>query len=320
LGSSPADRLPYRFHMTPPAIEATGLTHRFGTEPVLRGIDLAVPDGAIYGFLGPNGAGKTTTLRLILGLLRRQAGAIRIFGRTLDTARLEILRRIGSSIESPSIYGHLAARENLEVWRRLFRCDRRRIESVLDLVGLTATGAKRADQFSLGMKQRLAIATALLHEPSLLILDEPTNGLDPHGILEVRGLLSHLNRECGITVLVSSHILSEIERLVSHVGIIHRGRITFEGTLEALRGRQASSARTIAVTDDSIRAAAVAARLGLTGRVENGRLQLPGLPRDMAGRLTAALAADGITLYELTTERPDLEQIFLDLVGGTDCP
>jgi ABC-type multidrug transport system ATPase subunit len=304
--------------MLPPAVETRGLTHRFGAEPVLRGIDLAVPDGAIYGFLGPNGAGKTTTLRLLLGLLKRQHGDIRIFGRTLDADRLEILRRIGSSIESPSIYGHLTARENLEVWRRLFRCDRRRIDAVLDLVGLAAAGSKRADQFSLGMKQRLAIAVALVHEPSLLILDEPTNGLDPHGILEMRGLLTQLNRERGTTVLVSSHILSEIERLASHVGIIHRGQMKFEGTLEDLRSQQASSAFTVADTDDNAHAALVAAALGFPCRVESGRLRLPALPRDAAGRLTAALAADGVTLYELTTVRRDLEHIFLELVGGDD--
>ena len=296
------------------AVSTIGLTHRFAREPVLCGIDLAVPDGAIYGFLGPNGAGKTTTLRLLVGLLRRQQGEIRIFGRTLETARLEILRRVGSSIESPSIYGHLTATENLEIWRRIFRCERRRITAVLDRVGLAATGSKRAEQFSLGMKQRLAIAVALLHEPSLLVLDEPTNGLDPQGILDMRRLLGDLNRQHSITILVSSHMLSEIERLVSHVGIIHRGRIRFEGTLDALRARQASSARTIADTDDNIRAAAIAARGGLAGRIEHGRLVLPALPREAIGRLSTAFAADGLILYELTTLRGSLEQLFFDLV------
>src|SRR4051812_40769800 len=218
--------------MATPTIETSGLTHHFGGQPVLQGIDLCVPAGAIYGFLGPNGAGKTTTLRLLLGLLRRQQGTVRIFGRALERDRLAILRRIGSSIETPSIYGQLTAAENLEVWRRLFRCERRRIGEVLRLVGLHEAGAKRAERFSLGMKQRLAIAIALLHEPSLLILDEPTNGLDPHGVIDVRRLLGVLNREHGITMLVSSHVLSEVERLVTHVGIIHRGRMRFQGTLD----------------------------------------------------------------------------------------
>src|SRR4051794_4480726 len=220
--------------MATPTIETSGLTHHFGGQPVLQGIDLCVPAGAIYGFLGPNGAGKTTTLRLLLGLLRRQQGTVRIFGRALERDRLAILRRIGSSIETPSLYGQLTAAENLEVWRRLFRCERRRIGEVLELVGLAATGPKRADQFSLGMKQRLGLAVALLHEPSLLILDEPTNGLDPHGILEMRALFGTLNRERGITILVSSHILSEIERVVTHVGVIHRGTLRFQGTLDEL--------------------------------------------------------------------------------------
>src|SRR5215204_282283 len=159
------------------AIETSGLTFRFSAETVLRQVDLMVPCGSIYGFLGPNGAGKTTTLRLLLGLLRRQHGTISLFGESLEHHRLDILRRVGSSIESPSLYGQLTACENLEVWRRVFRCPQRRIQEVLDLVGVGRTGSKRAEQFSLGMKQRLAIAVALLHDPELLILDEPTNGL-----------------------------------------------------------------------------------------------------------------------------------------------
>src|SRR5688572_4393934 len=217
------------------AIETRGLSYSFArNETVLREVGLAVPAGAIYGFLGPNGAGKTTTLRLVLGLLRPQQGTIHLYGQALDADRVAILRRIGSSIESPSLYGHLTASENLEVWRRLFGSSPRRISEVLTLVGLADTGKKRADQFSLGMRQRLSIAVALLHEPSLLVLDEPTNGLDPHGILEVRDLLTRLNRDHGMTILVSSHILSEIEKLVTHVGIIHRGVLMFQGTLSEI--------------------------------------------------------------------------------------
>ena len=199
---------------------------------------MTVPTGAIYGFLGPNGAGKTTTLRLILGLLRRQSGQICVFEQWLEQHRAAVLSRIGSSIEVPSIYDSLTATENLEVWRLAFGCARSRIRTVLELVGLTETGARRASQFSLGMKQRLAIAVALLHEPRLLILDEPTNGLDPHGIIEVRKLLRRLNQEEGITILVSSHLLSEIEKLVTHLGIINRGRMVFEGTLAQLAKQQ----------------------------------------------------------------------------------
>ena len=302
--------------MTAHAVEIHGLTHRFAAGPALSGVHLAVPQGAIYGFLGPNGAGKTTTLRLILGLLRRQAGTIAIFGQALERHRLDILRRVGSSIETPSVYGHLTATENLEIWRRMFRCDKRRIADVLAIVDLAGTGAKRAEQFSLGMKQRLAIAVALLHEPSLLILDEPTNGLDPHGILEMRRLLAALNRDRGVTILVSSHILAEIERLVTHVGVIHQGQMRFEGTLDALRARQAFASVTTVDTSDNARAAAVAAAAGFDARLDGGRLVLPALSRDEAARLAAALVADGLALYEIATVRRDLEQIFLDLIGG----
>jgi ABC-2 type transport system ATP-binding protein len=221
------------------AIETNDLTHHFSrAETVLRQISLQVPTGSIYGFLGPNGAGKTTTLRLVLGLLRRQQGDVRLFGLDMAHHRLEILRKVGSSIESPSLYAHLTAEENLRVWQRVFQCPARRIGEVLQLVGLADTKAKRAGQFSLGMKQRLSLAVALLHEPSLLILDEPTNGLDPHGIHEMRKLLIALNRDSGITIVVSSHLLSEVERFVTHVGIINRGSILFQGPLASLMALQ----------------------------------------------------------------------------------
>jgi ABC-2 type transport system ATP-binding protein len=304
--------------MTRPAVETRNLSHRFGREPVLRGVDITVPAGAIYGFLGPNGAGKTTTLRLLLGLLRRQAGTIQVFGQTLEHHRLAILRRVGSSIESPSLYGHLTAVENLEVWRRAFHCDRRRIADVLDLVGLADTRAKRADQFSLGMKQRLAIAIALLHEPALLVLDEPTNGLDPHGILEVRHLLAALSRQRGITILVSSHILAEIERLVTHVGVIHRGTMRFEGTLDALREYQAKGSLTVVDTSDNRVAIALAGTLGFAGRMDAGKAVFAALSREDTGRMTTRLGEAGVTIYEVATVRRDLEQIFLDLVGGAE--
>jgi len=302
--------------MVTSAVETSDLTHHFGRDPVLHGIDLSVPVGAIYGFLGPNGAGKTTTLRLLLGLLRRQRGTVRIFGRPLERDRIEILRRVGSSIETPSIYGQLTAAENLEVWRRLFRCERRRIDEVLRLVGLDGTGAKRADRFSLGMKQRLAMAIALLHEPALLVLDEPTNGLDPHGVIQVRRLLGALNRERGITIIVSSHVLSEVERLVTDVGIIHQGRMRFQGTLDSLRARQRATAATLVETSDNGAVLGVAREHGFAARLEGAAVAIPGLSRDDAARLVASIAGAGIAVYQVTCTTVDLERIFLDLVGG----
>jgi|GEM_PF-5387223 len=194
-------------------IEAIGLTHHFSKEiPVLENIEMRVREGSIYGFLGPNGAGKTTTLRLMLGLLRKQGGEISIFGKPFEKHRTELLSNIGSLIESPTVYGHLTATENLTVWQKAYRCPKNRIPEALRLVGLHGTGIKKAHQFSLGMKQRLGIAAALLHQPSLLVLDEPTNGLDPGGIIEIREMLRNLNREEGVTILISSHLLPEIEK------------------------------------------------------------------------------------------------------------
>jgi ABC-2 type transport system ATP-binding protein len=174
-------------------LTTSDLTHNFGPDPVLKNLNLHVPQGSIYGFLGPNGAGKTTTLRLVLGLLHTQRGSISIFGLPLESHRLDILRRVGSLIESPSLYDHLTAIENLAVWQKVFRPPITRIAEVLAVVGLSQTGRKRVSQFSLGMKQRLSLAVALLHGPDLLILDEPTNGLDPAGIVDMRALLMQLN-------------------------------------------------------------------------------------------------------------------------------
>jgi ABC-type multidrug transport system ATPase subunit len=215
-------------------LETTNLTHHWNARtPVLQAINLRVPRDSIYGFLGPNGAGKTTTLKLILGLLKKQQGEIHVFGQSREGHRLEILHRIGSLIESPSLYAQLTASENLKVLQRIYRCPKNRIDEVLTLTGLTDTGAKKAGKFSFGMKQRLAIAIALLHDPALLILDEPTNGLDPEGIIEMRELLKELNKR-GVTILLSSHLLGEMEKLITHTGIIHKGKLLYQGTLTDL--------------------------------------------------------------------------------------
>lgn len=219
-------------------LETKALTYAFSRDqPILNAIDLAVPTGSIYGFLGPNGAGKTTTLKLVLGLLKPRQGQISFWGQSFHQHRLDILRRVGSFIESPSLYGHLTARENLLVWQKIYRCPATAIPHVLQLTDLSGTRTKKVRQFSLGMKQRLAIAVALLHDPALLILDEPTNGLDPQGIVDIRQLLQKLNREQGTTIIVSSHLLSEVAKLVTHTGIIHKGNMLFQGTLNELLAR-----------------------------------------------------------------------------------
>jgi ABC-type multidrug transport system ATPase subunit len=296
-------------------VETHGLTYRYTRdETMLRDIELRVPDGGIYGFLGPNGAGKTTTLRLLLGLLRIQEGSVSIFGQPLAPNRIEILRRIGSLIESPSLYDHLTARENLTVLQKIHRCPGGRIDEVLELVGLAATGRKRAGQFSLGMKQRLSLAMALLHSPSLLILDEPTNGLDPNGIIEMRELLIRLNREQGVTILVSSHLLPEIEKLVTHLGIIDRGRMLFQGTIGALRDRQKQLMKI------AIRTSSNAAALGLLeseypiARLEAGRIEIPAVTDEDIARLNRDQVTRGIDVYEIRAISDDLESIFMGLL------
>jgi ABC-2 type transport system ATP-binding protein len=298
-------------------VETFDLTHRFSeAETALNLVNLQVVEGGIYGFLGPNGAGKTTTLRLILGLLKKQHGEIHVFGRPFAENRVETLRRIGSMIESPSLYGHLTAVENLQILQKVYDCPRRRIGEVLELVGLARTGNKKAGQFSLGMKQRLGIALALLHSPSLLILDEPTNGLDPNGILEMRELLQSLNQHRGVTVLVSSHLLPEIEKLVTHVGIINRGRILFQGTLAELLSRRRQNASVVFETNDDAKAELIIRGLGFNPRVEPGGVAVAGLERERVAAVNHALVQGGVSVFQIGKVETDLEKIFFDMVGG----
>ena len=275
-------------------LETTALSYRYANgDGVLHGITLQVPQGGIYAFLGPNGAGKTTTLRLVLGLLKPRAGQIAIFGQALATHRLE----------------------NLAVWQKIYRCTRERIAEVLHLVGLPKTGAKKAGRFSLGMKQRLGIAVALLHNPSLLILDEPTNGLDPHGIIEIRDLLTALNRECGVTIVISSHLLAEVEKLATHVGIIHQGRMVFQGTMENLRQKQRQFTSICFDTTDNEKALGVIARYAPAARRKDGKIFAPPLSVAQIARVNRTLVEDGLEVHEIRTYSDDLETIFMSLVG-----
>ena len=296
-------------------LETTDLHHRFGSQDVLRGIGMHVPAGSIYGFLGPNGAGKTTTLRLILGLLKKQRGEVTIFGKSLERDRIAILRNVGSMIEGPSLYDHLTAVENLRTLQWIHQCPKSRIGEVLELVGLANTGKKRVRQFSLGMRQRLAIAAALLHRPALVILDEPANGLDPNGIIEMRNLLIDLNRREGCTFLVSSHLLSEIDRLATHVGILGKGRLLFQGTIEELR-RQRQGVQSVRVsTNDNDEALRTITAAGVSARLDEGEVVLPPLAGPRIAALNRQLTARNLDVYEIRAVRNDLETIFLDLMN-----
>jgi ABC-2 type transport system ATP-binding protein len=295
-------------------IETKNLGYRFSeSQTVLSSIHLQVPEGSIYGFLGPNGAGKTTTLKLILGLLKKQEGSISVFNTPFDANRIEILKKVGSLIESPSLYGHLSAADNLEILRRIYRCPKERIAEVLEIVGLSGTGTKKARQFSLGMKQRLSIAVALLHNPPLLILDEPTNGLDPNGIIEIRELLRNLNNTYKTTIVISSHLLSEIEKIVSHVGILNRGVLLFQGTLQELQLKQAVSSGIRFGTSDPRKALSLLLEKGVKAELENSEIVLHTSSRETAAEMNALLVHNNISVFQMSPEKNDLESIFIDL-------
>jgi ABC-type multidrug transport system ATPase subunit len=295
-------------------LETSDVYHRFANQDVLSGVSMQVPAGSIYGFLGPNGAGKTTTLRLILGLLKVQRGEVSVFGERFDRDRIAILRNVGSMIESPSLYDHLSAAENLQLLQIVHRCPAGRIREVLELVGLGNTGKKRAKQFSLGMRQRLGIAAALLHRPSLIILDEPTNGLDPTGIIEIRNLLIELNRSHGCTILVSSHLLSEIERVATHVGILGKGKLLFQGTIEELRRCRQEVLSVRVSTSDNAQAIRTITEEGIEARLVEEEIVLPALTGERIAALNRRLTARDLDVYEIRTVRNDLETIFLNLV------
>lgn len=214
------------------------LTKKFRKQTSVSGLELRIEKGQIYGFLGPNGAGKTTTIRMLLGLIKPTEGDIHLFGRDIRKNRMQILQRIGSLVESPSYYGNLTGRENLEVIRRVRDLSEARIAEALEIVRLSKAADRLAKEYSLGMKQRLGIAAALMSKPDLLVLDEPTNGLDPAGIHEIRELIKELPDKYGMTVLVSSHLLSEIDQMATQVGIIMNGKLIFQDDIEALRKKQ----------------------------------------------------------------------------------
>jgi lantibiotic transport system ATP-binding protein len=300
-----------------PVIKTTALTYYFNKQQkTLDDINLEVEKGSIYGFLGPNGAGKTTTLRLLLGLLKKQQGSIQIFGKEFDRHRMESLKKIGSLIEQPSLYGHLTASENLGIYRKIYGAPKESIDKVLQLVGLPGTGKKKAKQFSLGMKQRLSIAVALLHNPELLILDEPTNGLDPNGIIETRELIKKLNKEAGVTIIVSSHILAEIERMATHVGIIHKGKLLFQGTLGELQNMK--SRQSFIQIDTSNNALALSLLAGHGAETMNGYVVLPLKEKALTAAINRKLVEHNIDVYLLQPQQNDLEQLFIDITSNNN--
>ena len=295
-------------------VETRGLCKQYGQAMRVKQLNLSVPEGAVYGFLGPNGAGKSTTLKMVLGLAKPTAGEITVFGKPVNPRnRIAILKQVGSLIESPSYYGHLTGEENLRIVQTLRGAPERDIKEVLSIVRLDGQKGKQVAHYSLGMKQRLGLAAALLGFPKLLILDEPTNGLDPAGIQEMRELICSLPGQFGMTVLVSSHLLSEIDQMADHVGIIREGELVFQDTLAALHAR---SRHHLALrTTDNGEAARLLGESKLPCTLEDGYLILPLLTDADAAKLSRFLAAHRVDLLRMEERQKSLEDIFLELTG-----
>jgi ABC-2 type transport system ATP-binding protein len=299
------------------AVRTRGLTKRFGTQTVVDAIDLAVPAGAVYGFLGPNGSGKTTTIRMLLGLVVPTGGDVELLGAEMPAALPRVLPSVGSLVEGPAFHPYLSGRRNL---LRLDAANRTadtatagsRVEAALDRVGLLAAADKRYRAYSLGMRQRLAIAAALLTPKDLLVLDEPTNGLDPQGTREVRQLVGSLADD-GTTVLVSSHLLSEVDQMCTHIGVMHVGRLVAQGSSTELRDTGAVEATV--ETPSPAEAVRVMTGLGLTG-VHSTRTAATGVigtvpPEDVV----AACVHAGVPVVGFRVARPTLEDLFVSLTG-----
>jgi ABC-2 type transport system ATP-binding protein len=300
------------------AIVTSGLTKRFRSgQLAVDGIDMVVPRGSVYGFLGPNGSGKTTTIRMLLGLVYPTAGSHSLLGVPMPKGTVQVLPRVGSLVEGPAFYPQLSGPDNLA---RVDAADRtadprtakQRITEALDRVGLLAAKKKHYRAYSLGMKQRLAIAASLLQPRELIILDEPTNGLDPQGTREVRGLIREIATD-GITVLVSSHLLAEVEQICTQVGVMRTGKLVFQGPLEELRAR--GSARIRVTTSDPARAAEVLGKLGLADVTAAEGEASAALGDQAPEQVTRELVYAGVPVAGLDTPRPSLEELFVGLTG-----
>ena len=302
--SGPSDSL-----MPELVISTEALSKSFRGNSAVRDVSLRVPAGSVYAFLGPNGAGKSTTIRMLLGLLQPTGGNVSLFGEELQRNRSAILARTGSLVESPSLYGHLTARENLEIPRRILGAQRSDIDRVLQIIGLANNREQLVKTFSLGMKQRLGLALALLGNRQLLILDEPTNGLDPAGILEMRSLIQRLPQEQGITVFLSSHLLNEVEQVATHVGMLSQGEMVFQGTLNELEQMRRASLR-IGVTEMESALTLLISR-GWNVSARDGYL----ITQDIhaVAAINRALVEAGLDVHHLATESASLEEVFLQM-------
>lgn len=292
-------------------VETTNLTKKFKGTPVVNQINLQIPKGSIYGFLGPNGAGKTTAIKLLLGLMKETSGSIRIFGKDIKREKHAILRKIGSLVESPSYYGNLTAKENLQLLQRILDVPKERINEVLSIVRLEKDANRPVKSFSLGMKQRLGIAAALIGNPDLLILDEPTNGLDPSGIIEMRELIKSLPEKYGVTVVISSHLLSEIDQMATEVGIISKGSLIFQNSIDMLRKKSVN--RIQIQTSNNVSACNTLIKEGWKGESEAEFITFPEATNKEVAAIIRTLIENNIDVYRVGETKRSLESIFLEL-------
>jgi ABC-2 type transport system ATP-binding protein len=299
--------------MDHPAITTSGLTRKFGNLTAVNALNLDVPQGSIYGFLGPNGAGKTTTIRLLLGLIRLHAGHIQMFGRPFPKERQSLLKQIGALVESPSIYPHLTGRENLEVTRRLLNVPKEKIDFVLQTVNLEEAADRKVGQYSTGMRQRLGLALALMNNPKLLILDEPTNGLDPSGIQEFRHLIQTFPKEKGITVFLSSHLLSEVEQMATHIGVINKGQLLFQGALSDLKSKL--QRYILLQVDNPEKAKLFLEQKHNIEFDQENNLKIQVKDKFEGSEINAGLVNHGIKVYSIHLENPSLEGMFFNLIN-----
>lgn len=296
-------------------IQTDGLTFFYSKgRKALDNVSLNIPKGAIYGFLGPNGAGKSTTMRLLTGILQEQQPTIKLFGKPLDQQLPGVFHRIGSLVESPALYLHLSGYNNLRYIAGLRNIPEEKIHEALELVNLKRDAHRKAKQYSLGMKQRLAIAMALLGEPELLLLDEPVNGLDPNGMRDIRQLLVKLNKEKGITIFVSSHLLAEVERMCTHVGIISHGKLRFEGTIAELAAASGSCRVQLTLKDAAAWHQRLIAEHPDVIREAENQLVLELQNRDQIPAFARKLINAGAEVYELKILN-GLEEWFMSLIN-----
>ena len=296
-------------------VRLQGICKSYGKLVAIRRLDLTVPPRSVYGFLGPNGAGKSTTIRIMLGLQRPTHGSVLLFGRPLEKERAALLRRCGSLVESPSLYPHLTGRENLEVHRALAGLPRSTLQEALACVDLKADAERPVHNYSSGMKQRLGIAQALLGNPELLILDEPTNALDPAGIHEIRDLIRNLPQRRGVTVFLSSHLLGEVEQIASHIAIISRGEVKFEGTPSELSMR--SNEKIVVQVQQPERAERLLTSIGHHVTRDGCQISVAADQAADPAQINAILVQAGIAVSRLSRERPALEDLFLEMTAAS---